>query len=260
MKAKLVKESSVFKGPSPQEIDDFFQDNSVLLSIEKVLGRPIEKTPDKMSYPKDIMDSQYNGFLQEIIDEFKQKTGDTMKLIREYNIGDAYIVQVNNSNFKQPENMYDYQVFLNLNPEDSAEYDGDLSGAGFAIAEDDGYEIEYGMTLDEFIEKYEAYKRNGLFESFQYDPTEYSEEIIEILSEMTPSSKIDFIEDFYQKPVDRAYAIENPEEIDAIITKGLSAGKFDISDVIMFAEYTDGGGDDEEGGVYAHVPNDPKYL
>ena len=97
----------------------------------------------------------------------------------------------------------------------------------------------------------------SLNEAVQYDPTVYGNEITEIIDEMSVSAKIDFIEAFYQKDVDRAYAIEHPEELDSMLSTGILDGKFDISDVMEYMDYDGDEGEDEEGGEFAYVPVTP---
>ena len=100
----------------------------------------------------------------------------------------------------------------------------------------------------------------SLNEAIQYDPTDHGDEITAIIDEMSLDSKIQFLESFYQKDVDRSYAIEHPEKIDSMISSGLIDGKFDISDVMEFMDFGGFDNGDEEGGEYAIIPNDPKYL
>ncbi len=99
----------------------------------------------------------------------------------------------------------------------------------------------------------------SLNEAVQYDPTVYGDEITEIIDEMSVSAKIDFIEAFYQKDVDKAYVIEHPEEIDSVISSGILKGKFDISDVMEYMDFGGEEGEDDDGGefVYAPVPVTP---
>jgi len=100
----------------------------------------------------------------------------------------------------------------------------------------------------------------SLNEAIQYDPTVHGNEITEVIDEMSISAKIDFIEAFYQKDVDRAYAMEHKDQIDSMISTGILDGKFDISDVMEYMDFGGGGDEDDEGGEYAYVPVTPNIT
>lgn len=86
----------------------------------------------------------------------------------------------------------------------------------------------------------------SLNEDYKYDPYDIGEEIKEIIEEMSLESKILFLQNFYQKDIDRTYVMSNPHEIDSILSKDLLAGKYDITDLMeYFAEEGENDEDDE---------------